>query len=98
MLALQHTPYQYHGPGKLEEVCVCVCVNKLRQRRGIGLVLFDCVFVLWVKKEEEEAGIGFRMSLCFTGWPWVCQGGEGGAEREGGERGRHKSTKTKILQ
>ena len=38
-------------------------------------MLFDCVFVFWVK----EAGIGFGMSLGFTGWPWVCRRGGGGA-------------------
>lgn len=41
-------------------------------------MLFDCVFVFWAK----EVGIGFRMSLGFTGWPWVChQGGERDQER-----------------
>lgn len=35
------------------------------------------------KKNKKRQGIGFRMSLCFTGWPWVCQGGEG-AQREKG--------------
>ena len=39
-------------------------------------MLFDCVFVFWVK----EAGIGFGMSSDFAGWPGVCRHG-----RESGE-------------
>lgn len=47
-------------------MCVCVC-EYASAREGIGLVLFDCVFVFWVK----EAGIGFWMSLR------ILQGGLG---------------------
>lgn len=32
-------------------------------------MLFDCVFVFWVK----EGGMGLWRVGIFTGWPWVFQ-------------------------
>lgn len=49
-------------------------VNKLRQRREIGLVLFDCVFVFcFVFWGVKKTRIGLRMSfyrvaLGVSGW------------------------------
>lgn len=69
-------------------MCVYVCSLA---REEIGLVLFDCVFVFWVK----EAGSGFGMSSDFTGWPLGVSLKD--RERDGGtEREWDTSSKTKI--